>query len=84
MIDPSGPPSRPGGRGGPGRARPVRVVDPRPLRRATAASGYLLAAIALGLAAAALILAQAGLLTTGLATAVNGGGMATVRARCRC
>jgi hypothetical protein len=56
LIDPSGPPSRPGGRGGTGRARPVRVVDPRLLRHATAARAYLLAAIALRLAAVALIL----------------------------
>ncbi len=40
----------------------ARVLDPRLLRHAAAARGYLLAAVALGLAGAALILAQAGLL----------------------
>jgi ATP-binding cassette subfamily C protein CydD len=54
-------------------------VDPRLLRHATAARGYLLGAVALGLAAAALILAQAGLLATVLATAVRGGGIAAMR-----
>jgi ATP-binding cassette, subfamily C, bacterial CydCD len=42
------------------------------------ARGCLLAAVALGLAAAALILAQAGLLATVQATAVRCGGMARV------
>jgi ATP-binding cassette, subfamily C, bacterial CydD len=74
VTPPSGAPPRPRAEGGPSRAWRARVVDPRLLRHAAAARGYLLAAIALGLAAAALILAQAGLLATVLAAAVRGGG----------
>ena len=69
----------PAGRGT-GPVRAVRAVDPRLLRHAAAARGYLLCAIALGLAGAALILAQAGLLAGALAGAVRGGGLASVRA----
>ena len=76
MTLPSGTPPRTRAEGVPSREWCARVVDPRLLRHATAARGYLLAAIALGLAAAALILAQAGLLATVLATAVRGGGPA--------
>lgn len=68
----------PGAERGPGRGRRLRVVDPRLLRHAASARRYLLAAIGLGLAAAVLILAQAGLLATLLATAVDGGGIATL------
>jgi len=47
-------------------------VDPRLLRYARAARGYLVVTVALGLAGTALILAQAGLLARALATAVRG------------
>ena len=78
MTGVAGPP-RPGAGGDPGKAVPVRAVDRRLLRHATAARHYLLAAAGLGLAAAALIIAQAGLLATVLATAVRGGGLAAMR-----
>ena len=64
MTLPSGPPHPPRAAGGPSRAWRARVVDPRLLSHATAARGHLLTVAALGLAAAALILAQAGLLAT--------------------
>jgi ATP-binding cassette subfamily C protein CydD len=57
----------------------VRAVDPRLLRHAAAARGGMLAAVVLGLATAGLILAQAGLLASVLATAARGGGLAPVR-----
>src|ERR1700744_2915171 len=47
-------------------------VDPRLLRYAGAARGYLVVTVALGLAGTALILAQAGLLAHALATAARG------------
>jgi thiol reductant ABC exporter CydD subunit len=47
-------------------------VDPRLLRYAKAARGYLVVTVALGLAGTALILAQAGLLAHALATAARG------------
>jgi len=47
-------------------------VDRRLLRYAQAARGYLVVTVALGLAGTALILAQAGLLAHGLATAARG------------
>ena len=47
-------------------------VDPRLLRYARAARGYLVVTVALGLAGTALILAQAGLLARALATAARG------------
>src|SRR5208283_4452725 len=47
-------------------------VDPRLLRYARAARGYLVLTVALGLAGTALILAQAGLLAHALATAARG------------
>jgi ATP-binding cassette subfamily C protein CydD len=53
----------------------VRVVDPRLLRHARAAQGFLVFAIGLGIAGAILILAQAALLAHALAAAVRGGGM---------
>jgi ATP-binding cassette, subfamily C, bacterial CydD len=49
----------------------VRPIDPRLLRYARAARGYLVTAVGLGLAATALILAQAGLLARALATAAR-------------
>jgi len=52
----------------------VRPVDPRLLRRARAARGYLVTAVVLGLAATGLILAQAGLLARALAAAAPSGG----------
>ena len=75
----AGPSSRPGAWAGRGPGRVARAVDPRLLRCAAAARGSLLAAVVLGLATAALILAQAGLLAAVLATAVRGGGLAPVR-----
>jgi ATP-binding cassette subfamily C protein CydD len=59
-------------------ARP-RPVDPRLLRHAGAARGYLAAAVGLGLAGTGLILAQAGLLARVLAGAVAGTGAAALR-----
>ena len=50
----------------------MKVVDPRLLRHASAARGYLLVTVGLGLAATALILAQAGLLAHALAAAALG------------
>ena len=49
----------------------MHPVDRRLLRHARAARGYLIIAVGLGLAAAALILAQAGLLARALATAAR-------------
>jgi hypothetical protein len=46
----------------------MRPVDPRLLRHAAAARGYLTLTVGLGLATTALILAQAGLLAHALAT----------------
>jgi ABC-type multidrug transport system fused ATPase/permease subunit len=62
--------SRPDGRiiGGMNRG----PVDPRLLRYAQAAGGYLVVTVALGLTGTALILAQAGLLARALATAARG------------
>jgi ATP-binding cassette subfamily C protein CydD len=51
----------------------VRPADPRLLRHARAARGYLITTVALGLAATALILIQAGLLARALATATRSG-----------
>ncbi len=53
-------------------------VDPRLLRYAGAARGYLVVTVALGLAGTALILAQAGLLAHALATAARGDMVATL------
>jgi ATP-binding cassette subfamily C protein CydD len=53
-------------------------VDPRLLRYAGAARGYLIVTVALGLAATALILAQAGLLAHALAAAARGDVAATL------
>jgi ATP-binding cassette, subfamily C, bacterial CydD len=53
-------------------------VDPRLLRYAGAARGYLIVTVALGLAGTALILAQAGLLAHALAAAARGGVAATL------
>ena len=53
-------------------------VDPRLLRYAGAARGYLVATVALGLAGTVLILAQAGLLAHALATAARGDVAATL------
>jgi ATP-binding cassette, subfamily C, bacterial CydD len=52
----------------------VRAVDPRLLRHARAARGYLVVAVLLGLAVTGLILAQAALLAHALATAARGTG----------
>jgi ATP-binding cassette, subfamily C, bacterial CydD len=54
----------------------VRPADPRLLRHARAARGYLVTAVAAGLAGTALILAQAGLLARALAAPAGSGGIA--------
>jgi len=60
-------------------ARPrARPLDPRLLRYASAARGYLVTTIALGLAGTGLILAQAGLLAHALAAAATGTGVAAL------
>jgi ATP-binding cassette subfamily C protein CydD len=56
----------------------VRPVDPRLLRHARAARGYLVFTVALGLAVTALVLGQAGLLAHALATAARGVGAAAL------
>ena len=56
----------------------MRPVDPRLLRYAAAARGYLVLAVATGLVAVALILAQAGLLAHALASAALGTGAAAL------
>jgi ATP-binding cassette subfamily C protein CydD len=56
----------------------VRPVDPRLLRHASAARGYLVLTIGLGLVMTALILAQAGLLAHALAGAARGTGLAAL------
>lgn len=58
----------------------MRPVDPRLLRHAAAARGYLVLTIGLGLAATALILAQAGLLAHALAAPAAGTGVAALGA----
>jgi len=68
---------QPAARPGP-RAGWQRAVDPRLLRQARAARGYLVVTIGLGLAGALLILAQAGLLAQALATAARGTGPAAL------
>ena len=59
-------------------ARSTRAIDSRLLRQAGAARGYLAIAICLGLAIAALVLAQAGLLARALASAARGAGLAAL------
>jgi len=56
----------------------VRPLDPRLLRYSAAARGYLAVTVALGLAATALILLQAGLLAHALAGAATGTGVAVL------
>ncbi len=56
----------------------MRPVDPRLLRHADAARGYLVLTVLLGLAATALILAQAGLLARALAAPAAGIGVAAL------
>jgi ATP-binding cassette, subfamily C, bacterial CydD len=56
----------------------MRPVDPRLLRHAAAARGYLVLTVALGLATTALILAQAGLLAHALAAPATGIGVAAL------
>jgi ATP-binding cassette subfamily C protein CydD len=56
----------------------VRPVDPRLLRHARAARGYLIFTVGLGLVVTALVLAQAGLLAHVLATAAHGTGVAAL------
>ncbi|HMH93507.1 MAG TPA: thiol reductant ABC exporter subunit CydD [Streptosporangiaceae bacterium] len=57
----------------------TRPVDPRLLRHAGAARGYLTATVALGLAGTGLILAQAGLLARALAGAAAGVSVTALR-----
>src|SRR5690349_409305 len=79
-------PGRPGrdaacrGPGNPGARRRtvVKPLDPRLLRHSAAARGYLAVTVVLGLAAAALILLQAGLLAHLLAVAAAGTGTAVL------
>ena len=56
----------------------MRAVDPRLLRHARAARGYLVVAVLLGLAVTGLILAQAALLAHALAAAARGTGAAAL------
>jgi ATP-binding cassette subfamily C protein CydD len=56
----------------------MRAVDPRLLRHAAAARGYLVLTVLLGLATTALILAQAGLLARALAAPATGIGVAAL------
>jgi ATP-binding cassette subfamily C protein CydD len=56
----------------------MRPVDPRLLRYAAAARGYLVLAVGLGLVTTALILAQAGLLAHALAAPAAGTGVAAL------
>ena len=58
----------------------MRPVDPRLLRYAAAARGYLVFTVALGLVTTGLILAQAGLLAHALASAATGTGAAALAA----
>ncbi len=56
----------------------MRPVDPRLLRYAAAARGYLIVTVVLGLVTTGLILAQAGLLAHALASAAAGTGVAAL------
>src|SRR5262249_25902036 len=56
----------------------VRSVDPRLLRHAGAARGYLIFTVGLGLVVTALVLAQAGLRASALAPAARGTGVAVL------
>src|SRR5215831_6170024 len=56
----------------------MRPVDPRLLRHARAARGYLIFTVGLGLAVTILVLVQAGLLAHALATAARGTGAAVL------
>ena len=56
----------------------MRPVDPRLLRHARAARGYLVVVVLLGLALTGLVLAQAGLLARALAGAARGVGTAAL------
>ncbi len=57
----------------------MRPFDPRLLRHACAARGYLISTVILGLATTALVLAQAGLLAHVLAGAARGAGLDALR-----
>ncbi|MGH3409534.1 MAG: hypothetical protein ACRDRJ_44625, partial [Streptosporangiaceae bacterium] len=54
----------------------AKPIDPRLLRHASAARGYLILTVVLGVAGTGLILAQAGLLARLLAGAATGVGLA--------
>src|SRR6202042_3098374 len=62
-------------------ARPARMrpFDPRLLRHARAARGYLIVTVGLGLITTAFVLAQASLLARALAGAARGAGLAALR-----
>jgi ATP-binding cassette subfamily C protein CydD len=57
----------------------LRPFDPRLLEHGRAARGYLIVTVVLGVAATALVLAQAGLLAHALAAAARGDGLAALR-----
>jgi len=57
----------------------MRAFDPRLLRHASAARGYLIITVCLGLATTALVLAQASLLAHALAGAARGTGLTALR-----
>ena len=64
----------------PVKLRTVKPVNPRLLRHAAAARGYLILTVGLGLATTALILAQAGLLARALSAPAAGIGVAALAA----
>ena len=57
----------------------MRLIDPRLLRHASAARGYLILTVCLGLGTTALILVQASLLAHALAGAARGAGLGALR-----
>ena len=58
----------------------MRPFDPRLLRHASAARGYLFVTVILGLGTTALVLAQAGLVARALSAAARGAGLAALQA----
>ncbi len=60
--------------------RPMRAFDPRLVRHASAARGYLILTVCIGVGTTALILAQASLLAHALAGAARGAGLGALRA----
>lgn len=78
-LAPAGSPASRAAAAEAGPAHEIRPFDPRLLRYASAARGYLLLTIALGLTTAGLVLAQAGLLAHALASAARGSGLSSLR-----